>query len=84
MEPDYLLCEECLKPFMDSYLSNSFELSVCDKCRYGIHLQWIKHTFTLVVLSLLAEAAITVFISVFRCVSCAPAVQQLLITNTLM
>lgn len=65
MEPDYLLCEECLKPFMDSYLSNSFELSVCDKCRYGIHLQWIKHTFTLVVLSLLAEAAITVFISVF-------------------
>uniref|UniRef100_A0A672S149 DNA repair protein complementing XP-A cells homolog n=1 Tax=Sinocyclocheilus grahami TaxID=75366 RepID=A0A672S149_SINGR len=33
MEPDYLMCEECLKPFMDSYLSNSFDLSVCDKCR---------------------------------------------------
>ncbi|TRY85735.1 hypothetical protein DNTS_031918 [Danionella cerebrum] len=33
MEPDYLLCEDCQKPFMDSYLSNSFDLSVCDKCR---------------------------------------------------
>uniref|UniRef100_A0A8C1H3L0 Xeroderma pigmentosum, complementation group A n=1 Tax=Cyprinus carpio carpio TaxID=630221 RepID=A0A8C1H3L0_CYPCA len=33
MEPDYLMCDECLKPFMDSYLSNSFDLSVCDKCR---------------------------------------------------
>ncbi|KAI5630476.1 DNA repair protein complementing XP-A cells isoform X1 [Silurus asotus] len=33
MEPDYLVCEECAKPFMDSYLSNSFDLSVCDKCR---------------------------------------------------
>ncbi|XP_035385825.1 DNA repair protein complementing XP-A cells isoform X1 [Electrophorus electricus] len=33
IEPDYLICEECLKPFMDSYLSNSFDLSVCDKCR---------------------------------------------------
>lgn len=33
MEPDYLLCDDCQKPFMDSYLSNSFDLSVCDKCR---------------------------------------------------
>ncbi|MCI4395116.1 hypothetical protein PGIGA_G00176680 [Pangasianodon gigas] len=33
MEPDYLMCEECAKPFMDSYLSNSFDLSVCDRCR---------------------------------------------------
>ncbi|KAJ8399335.1 hypothetical protein AAFF_G00413730 [Aldrovandia affinis] len=33
MEPDYLHCEDCGKPFMDSYLSNSFDLSVCDKCR---------------------------------------------------
>ncbi|KAG9337108.1 hypothetical protein JZ751_029776 [Albula glossodonta] len=33
IEPDYLLCEECNKPFMDSYLSNSFDLSVCDRCR---------------------------------------------------
>ncbi|XP_010791422.1 DNA repair protein complementing XP-A cells [Notothenia coriiceps] len=33
IEPDYLLCDDCLKPFMDSYLSNSFDLSVCDKCR---------------------------------------------------
>ncbi|KAG9259725.1 hypothetical protein AMEX_G27252 [Astyanax mexicanus] len=33
MEPDYLMCEECSRPFMDSYLSNSFDFSVCDKCR---------------------------------------------------
>ncbi|KAJ8339788.1 hypothetical protein SKAU_G00344210 [Synaphobranchus kaupii] len=33
MEPDYLICDDCNKPFMDSYLSNSFDLSVCDKCR---------------------------------------------------
>ncbi|KAL7856291.1 hypothetical protein AOLI_G00198950 [Acnodon oligacanthus] len=33
MEPDYLICEECSRPFMDSYLSNSFDLSVCDQCR---------------------------------------------------
>lgn len=35
IEPDYLLCDDCQKPFMDSYLSNSFDLSVCDKCRYA-------------------------------------------------
>uniref|UniRef100_UPI003AAB848D DNA repair protein complementing XP-A cells n=1 Tax=Centroberyx gerrardi TaxID=166262 RepID=UPI003AAB848D len=33
IEPDYLVCDDCDKPFMDSYLSNSFDLSVCDKCR---------------------------------------------------
>ncbi|KAJ3608642.1 hypothetical protein NHX12_023174 [Muraenolepis orangiensis] len=33
METDYLVCDECSKPFMDSYLSNSFDLSVCDTCR---------------------------------------------------
>ncbi|XP_056442848.1 DNA repair protein complementing XP-A cells [Gadus chalcogrammus] len=33
IETDYLVCDECGKPFMDSYLSNSFDLSVCDKCR---------------------------------------------------
>lgn len=33
MKPDYLICDDCNKPFMDSYLSNSFDLSVCDKCR---------------------------------------------------
>ncbi|KAK3507611.1 hypothetical protein QTP70_030799 [Hemibagrus guttatus] len=33
IEPDYLVCEECTKPFMESFLSNSFDLSVCDKCR---------------------------------------------------
>ncbi|XP_028831466.1 DNA repair protein complementing XP-A cells [Denticeps clupeoides] len=33
IEPEYLVCEDCSKPFMDSYLSNSFDLSVCDKCR---------------------------------------------------
>ncbi|XP_062244904.1 DNA repair protein complementing XP-A cells [Platichthys flesus] len=31
--PDYLVCDECQKPFMDSWLSNSFDLSVCDNCR---------------------------------------------------
>lgn len=34
IEADYLLCDDCQKPFMDSYLSNRFDLSVCDKCRY--------------------------------------------------
>ncbi|XP_068607374.1 DNA repair protein complementing XP-A cells [Brachionichthys hirsutus] len=33
IEPDYLVCEACQKPFMDSHLSNSFDLCVCDKCR---------------------------------------------------
>ncbi|KAJ8272024.1 hypothetical protein COCON_G00108830 [Conger conger] len=33
METDYLICDDCNKPFMDSYLSNSFDLSVCDNCR---------------------------------------------------
>ncbi|XP_077427098.1 DNA repair protein complementing XP-A cells [Vanacampus margaritifer] len=33
IELDYLFCDDCQKPFMDSYLSNSFDLSVCDKCR---------------------------------------------------
>ncbi|XP_031145241.1 DNA repair protein complementing XP-A cells [Sander lucioperca] len=33
IEPDYLVCDDCQKPFMDSYLSNSFDLAVCDKCR---------------------------------------------------
>ncbi|CAL8334087.1 unnamed protein product [Lota lota] len=33
IETDYLVCDECGKPFMDSYLSNSFDLSVCDSCR---------------------------------------------------
>lgn len=57
MEPDYLMCEECQKPFMDSYLSNSFDLSVCDKCRYVIHSvrghRGLKHTVKLVTESLL-------------------------------
>ncbi|XP_063313371.1 DNA repair protein complementing XP-A cells [Pelobates fuscus] len=33
LETDYLNCEECAKEFMDSYLSNNFDLSVCDNCR---------------------------------------------------
>ncbi|RXM97882.1 DNA repair protein complementing XP-A cells-like [Acipenser ruthenus] len=33
LEFDYLLCEDCNKAFMDSYLSNSFNLAVCDNCR---------------------------------------------------
>lgn len=34
IEPDYLACDDCQKPFMDSYLNNSFDLCVCDRCRY--------------------------------------------------
>ncbi|XP_043575217.1 DNA repair protein complementing XP-A cells [Chiloscyllium plagiosum] len=33
LEFDYLLCEECGKEFMDSYLSSHFDLPVCDNCR---------------------------------------------------
>uniref|UniRef100_UPI00398F464A DNA repair protein complementing XP-A cells n=1 Tax=Pristiophorus japonicus TaxID=55135 RepID=UPI00398F464A len=33
MEFDYLLCEECGKEFMDSFLSSHFDLPVCDTCR---------------------------------------------------
>ncbi|KAM8962216.1 DNA repair protein complementing XP-A cells [Pelodytes ibericus] len=33
LEFDYLICEECSKEFMDSYLSNNFDLAVCDNCR---------------------------------------------------
>ncbi|XP_069782440.1 DNA repair protein complementing XP-A cells isoform X2 [Narcine bancroftii] len=33
MEFDYLLCEDCGKEFMDSYLSCHFDLPVCDNCR---------------------------------------------------
>ncbi|XP_075067024.1 DNA repair protein complementing XP-A cells isoform X2 [Mixophyes fleayi] len=33
LEFDYLFCEECGKDFMDSYLSNHFDLAVCDSCR---------------------------------------------------
>ncbi|XP_053558675.1 DNA repair protein complementing XP-A cells [Bombina bombina] len=33
LEFDYLICEECGKEYMDSYLSNHFDLSVCDNCR---------------------------------------------------
>ncbi|XP_056374882.1 DNA repair protein complementing XP-A cells isoform X2 [Hyla sarda] len=33
LEFEYLICEECGKDFMDSYLSNHFDLAVCDGCR---------------------------------------------------
>ncbi|XP_005998487.1 DNA repair protein complementing XP-A cells [Latimeria chalumnae] len=33
MKFDYLVCEDCNKVFMDSYLSNHFDLAVCDSCR---------------------------------------------------
>uniref|UniRef100_A0A8C5QJX5 XPA, DNA damage recognition and repair factor n=1 Tax=Leptobrachium leishanense TaxID=445787 RepID=A0A8C5QJX5_9ANUR len=33
LEFDYLICDECGKEFMDSYLCNNFDLSVCDNCR---------------------------------------------------
>ncbi|XP_054843334.1 DNA repair protein complementing XP-A cells isoform X2 [Eublepharis macularius] len=33
LECDYLICEECGKEFMDSYLMNHFDLATCDNCR---------------------------------------------------
>ncbi|XP_041724328.1 DNA repair protein complementing XP-A cells homolog isoform X1 [Coregonus clupeaformis] len=33
IEADYLVCDHCDKSFMDSYLSNGFDLAVCDNCR---------------------------------------------------
>ncbi|XP_040337707.1 DNA repair protein complementing XP-A cells isoform X1 [Herpailurus yagouaroundi] len=33
MEFDYMICEECGKEFMDSYLMNHFDLATCDNCR---------------------------------------------------
>nr|XP_056704636.1 DNA repair protein complementing XP-A cells [Euleptes europaea] len=33
LEFDYLICEECSKEFMDSYLMTHFDLATCDNCR---------------------------------------------------
>nr|XP_008119494.1 PREDICTED: DNA repair protein complementing XP-A cells isoform X2 [Anolis carolinensis] len=33
LEFDYLICDECGKEFMDSYLMNHFDLATCDNCR---------------------------------------------------
>uniref|UniRef100_UPI00358E6442 DNA repair protein complementing XP-A cells n=1 Tax=Myxine glutinosa TaxID=7769 RepID=UPI00358E6442 len=33
VQDEYVLCEECGKPFMDSFLSSNFDLSICDRCR---------------------------------------------------
>ncbi|XP_053149481.1 DNA repair protein complementing XP-A cells isoform X2 [Hemicordylus capensis] len=33
LECDYLICGECGKEFMDSYLMNHFDLATCDNCR---------------------------------------------------
>ncbi|XP_034953227.2 DNA repair protein complementing XP-A cells [Zootoca vivipara] len=33
LEFDYIICEECGKEFMDSYLMNHFDLATCDNCR---------------------------------------------------
>ncbi|CAM9500544.1 unnamed protein product [Lampetra planeri] len=33
MQADYLQCGECERRFMDSYLSATFDLAVCDACR---------------------------------------------------
>ncbi|KAG8595189.1 hypothetical protein GDO81_001443 [Engystomops pustulosus] len=39
LEFDYLICEECGKDFMDSYLSNHFDLAVCDGCSSSGRIQ---------------------------------------------
>ena len=31
MEFDYVICEECGKEFMDSYLMNHFDLATCEE-----------------------------------------------------
>ncbi|ELU03972.1 hypothetical protein CAPTEDRAFT_219337 [Capitella teleta] len=33
LDGDLSVCEECGKPFSDSYLLSTFDLSVCDRCR---------------------------------------------------
>uniref|UniRef100_A0A8D0GTT1 XPA, DNA damage recognition and repair factor n=1 Tax=Sphenodon punctatus TaxID=8508 RepID=A0A8D0GTT1_SPHPU len=33
LEFDYLICDECGKEFMDSYLMHHFDLATCDNCR---------------------------------------------------
>uniref|UniRef100_A0A8C4QJE7 XPA, DNA damage recognition and repair factor n=1 Tax=Eptatretus burgeri TaxID=7764 RepID=A0A8C4QJE7_EPTBU len=33
VQDEYVLCEECGKPFMDSFLSSNFDLTICDRCR---------------------------------------------------
>ena len=41
---DFIICEECEKEFMDSFLYTTFDLSVCDNCRYGqVHSTYWTH-----------------------------------------
>ncbi|KAH0503821.1 DNA repair protein complementing XP-A cells-like protein [Microtus ochrogaster] len=45
MEFDYVICEECGKEFMDSYLMSHFDFPTCDSCRFIVkknprHAQW--------------------------------------------
>lgn len=34
LEFDYLICGDCGKEFMDSYLMQHFDWATCDNCRY--------------------------------------------------
>ncbi|XP_015680581.1 DNA repair protein complementing XP-A cells homolog [Protobothrops mucrosquamatus] len=45
LEFDYLICEECGKEFMDSYLMNHFDVATCDNCRYGDFVSVLSSQF---------------------------------------
>ncbi|CDQ57622.1 DNA repair protein complementing XP-A cells homolog [Oncorhynchus mykiss] len=45
IKADYLVCDDCDKTFMDSYLSNGFDLAVCDNCRdYEVKHKLVSRT----------------------------------------
>ncbi|XP_024255209.1 DNA repair protein complementing XP-A cells homolog [Oncorhynchus tshawytscha] len=45
IKADYLVCDDCNKSFMDSYLSNGFDLAVCDNCRdYEVKHKLVSRT----------------------------------------
>ena len=64
IETDYLVCDECGKPFMDSYLSNSFDLSVCDKCRYMIYKTYIYYYFLFACIDCMCLSTDLVYVSI--------------------
>ena len=46
---EMMVCEECEKPFAESYLHSKFGLDVCEKCRYfehRAHMTAIAHSET--------------------------------------
>ncbi len=37
--PESLVCEECGKEFMESYLHNNFDACICDMCKWVVYIQ---------------------------------------------